>query len=65
MSGAAKRAAQRRWRHRNCTGNPSYLKVTIADIPESVERRSETVPCFKCGVRADVACRHRPWMFQG
>ena len=32
------------------------------EIPDDVERREEHAPCFKCGVRADIPCRHRPWM---
>ena len=55
---AAKRYRERHYRH------PQPFAQTVVNIivPEDVERREEHAPCFKCGVRADIACRHRPWM---
>lgn len=38
---------------------PTYRRVQIQptdSIPQPVDRD----PCFKCGVRADVGCSHRP-----
>ena len=30
------------------------------DVPDDIEQRDfDPSPCFACGVRADVACRHR------
>jgi len=47
---------QRRWStgHARDHGQPVI-------VPADVERRTVHEPCFYCGVRADLPCRHRRW----
>jgi hypothetical protein len=33
--------------------------VRPVTVPDNVERVDEHTPCFKCGVRAGLPCRHR------
>ena len=33
----------------------------IVDDQPPLAARVDREPCFRCGVRADVGCRHRPW----
>jgi hypothetical protein len=46
----------RRWStgHRMDHGRPVI-------VPDDVERISEHEPCFYCGTRAGLPCRHRRW----
>jgi hypothetical protein len=55
----------REYRERNYL-NPNSSKHEVVNVtaPEDVERRDAHEPCFKCGVRADVPCKHRPWMLR-
>lgn len=56
-------AAQRRTkrRHYAMTIQHSSGKFTShVTVPEDVEVREESSPCFNCGDRG--GCRHRPWM---
>lgn len=36
------------------------FKVRAVDVPANVERVRESSPCFRCGTRAGVSCKHRP-----
>jgi hypothetical protein len=42
--------------------NPQASRVVglRIEVPEDVERRAESAPCFACGVRG--GCKHRPWL---
>jgi hypothetical protein len=61
---AGVKTARARTRERWWTGNPSGLQVANGrvDVPDDVERREESAPCFACGARG--GCRHRPWLVQ-
>jgi hypothetical protein len=45
---------QRRWStgHARDHGRPTI-------VPEDIQRVTEHEPCFMCGVRAGLPCRHR------
>lgn len=46
--------------HKRWHSHPSGLKIDRLTVPENIERREESSPCFNCGERG--GCRHRPWM---
>lgn len=57
--------ARRRYAKRHySTGTPwSHAVNTQVVIPaDLVILDRDPSPCFNCGVRADLPCRHRPWM---
>lgn len=50
---------------------PAHIVRSIAaDLDADRARQAERLlaeqsrPCFRCGVRADVGCRHRPWTLE-
>jgi hypothetical protein len=47
----------RRW----SSGARDFNRVVDCDVPQDVERVTEHEPCFYCGVRAGLPCRHRRW----
>jgi hypothetical protein len=41
---------------------PASLQTVVnVTVPEDIERVTEHEPCFYCGVRAGLPCRHRRW----
>jgi hypothetical protein len=66
MTAATWTEAQRRNKRREYARHYKSAGARIAShvmrVPDDVERRDESAPCFLCGVRADVACRHRWWI---
>lgn len=58
-----KAASRRRYYERYHRSNHAPREQTQLRVPEDV-RRFEGVPepCFKCGVRDNVPCKHRPWV---
>jgi hypothetical protein len=44
---------------RNFSGGHAMDHGRPVIVPDNVERVSEHTPCFLCGVRAGLPCRHR------
>jgi hypothetical protein len=51
-----------RWARRFREGKAqpaSFLTVVNVEVPANIERVEDHTPCFYCGTRAGLPCRHR------